>query len=114
VNSLPTKTCRTTPRQVLFGEFVLTSYPGFSPPPSGLIVKPDSTNCGTKTADISNTKYLTNLANFSNEKSRYTVACVTASYKQVGEEKIRIVESMRTVVVIDLSASCGVQQAERI
>jgi len=49
-----------------------------------------------------------------NEKSRYAVSCVTASYNQVGEEKISIVESMRTVVVIDLSASCGVQQAERI
>ena len=35
-------------------------------------------------------------------------------YKQVGEAKISVVESMRTVVVIDLSASCGVQQAERI
>ena len=49
-----------------------------------------------------------------NEKSRFAVSCVTASYNQVGEEKISVVESMRTVVVIDLSVSCGVQQAERI
>ena len=74
----------------------------------------DHINCGTKTAGISHTQYLTYSTHFSNEKNRYTVACVTASYKQVGEEKIRVVESMRTVVVIDLSASCGVQQTERI
>jgi hypothetical protein len=58
---------------------------GFSLARFGLIVKPDFTNCRTKTSSISNVKYLTNWANFSNEKTRYTVSCVTGSYKQVGE-----------------------------
>ena len=44
-----------------------------------------------------------------NEKSRYAVSCVTASYDQVGEKKISVVESMQTVVVIDFPIVARVQ-----